>query len=126
MMTLFDDEQILKAYAKDIEDNKERETERKTAERMIKMGKLSLDEILLCVPALSLDELKELEAKVMQLVQTSKIDIKIIAKKRMEQKSMRFLRGNEDVYKERFLIFYLNYKTAKEIFAVIISFSKRL
>lgn len=63
MMTLFDDEQILKAYAKDIEDNKERE-----AERMIKMGKLSLDEILLCVPALSLDELKELEAKVMQLV----------------------------------------------------------
>lgn len=74
MMTLFDDEQILKAYAKDIEDNKERE-----AERMIKMGKLSLDEILLCVPALSLDELKELEAKVMQLVQTSKIDIKIIA-----------------------------------------------
>ncbi len=68
MMTLFDDEQILKAYAKDIEDNKERETERKTAERMIKMGKLSLDEILLCVPALSLDELKELEAKVMQLV----------------------------------------------------------
>lgn len=51
MMTLFDDEQILKAYAKDIEDNKERE-----AERMIKMGKLSLD------------ELKELEAKVMQLV----------------------------------------------------------
>lgn len=30
MMTLFDDEQILKAYAKDIEDSRERETERKT------------------------------------------------------------------------------------------------
>lgn len=56
MMTLFDDEEILEAYTKDIEDNKERETERKTAERMIKMGKLSLDEILLYVPALSLDE----------------------------------------------------------------------
>ena len=79
IMTLFDDEQILKAYTKDIEDNKERETEIKTAERMIKMGKLSLDEILLCVPALSLDELKEIEAKVMQLAQTSKIDIKITA-----------------------------------------------
>ena len=39
MMTLFDDEQILKAYAKDIEDNKERE-----AERMIKMGKLRSEE----------------------------------------------------------------------------------
>ncbi len=35
MMTLFDDEQILKAYTKDIEDNKEKETERKTAERMM-------------------------------------------------------------------------------------------
>ena len=66
MMTLFDDEEILEAYTKNIEDNKERETERKTAERMIKMGKLSLDEILLYVPALSLDELKELEEKVMR------------------------------------------------------------
>jgi hypothetical protein len=40
---------------------------RKTAERMIKMGKLSLDEIALCVPSLSLDELKELEDEIMQL-----------------------------------------------------------
>ncbi len=63
MMTLFDDEQILKAYAKDIEDN----TARETAERMIKMGKLSLDEIALCVPSIPLDELKELETKIMQL-----------------------------------------------------------
>ena len=34
---------------------------------MIKMGKLSLEEISLCVPTLSFDELKELEAEVMQL-----------------------------------------------------------
>ena len=71
MMTLFDDEQILKAYTKDIEDNTARETametERKTAARMIKMRKLSLEDIALCVPSLSLDELKELEAEVMQL-----------------------------------------------------------
>lgn len=67
MMTLFDDEQILKAYTKDIEDNTARETTRETAERMIKIGKLTLDEISLCVPALSLDELKEIEAEVMQL-----------------------------------------------------------
>ncbi len=67
MMTLFDDEQILKAYAKDIEDNKEKETETKTAEKLIKMGKLSLEEIADCVPSLSFDELKEIEAKVMQL-----------------------------------------------------------
>lgn len=65
MMTLFDDEQILKAYTKDIENNKEKETERKTAERMIKKGKLSLEEISDYVPALSMDELKQIEAKVM-------------------------------------------------------------
>lgn len=68
MMTLFDDEQILKAYAKDIEDNKEKETERKTAERMIKDGEMPLDKIARYVPSLSMDELKELEARVMQLV----------------------------------------------------------
>ncbi len=67
MMTLFDDEQILKAYAKDIEENKEKETERKTAERMIKMGKFSLEDIALCVPSIPFDELKKLEAEIMQL-----------------------------------------------------------
>ena len=67
MMTLFDDEQILKAYAKDIEDHKEKETERRTAERMIKKGKMSLEEIADYVPTLSLDELKQMEAKVMQM-----------------------------------------------------------
>jgi len=67
MMTLFDDEQVLEAYAKDIEDSKERETERKTAARLIKKGKMSLDEIADCVPTLSLDELKKLKVEVMQL-----------------------------------------------------------
>ena len=71
MMTLFDDEQILKAYTKDIEDSTARETEkrtaRETAERMIKMGKLSLDEIALYVPSIPLDELKQLETEIMQL-----------------------------------------------------------
>lgn len=67
MMTLFDDEQILKAYTKDIEDSTARETEKRTAKRLIKKGKMSLDEIADCVPALSLDELKKLEAEIMQL-----------------------------------------------------------
>ncbi len=64
MMSLFDDEQIMRTYWKDME----KEMARKTAEKMIKMGKLSLEEICLCVPSLSLDELKELEAEIMQLV----------------------------------------------------------
>ena len=38
-----------------------------TAERMIKDGELSLEKIARYVPALSMEELKELEAEVMQL-----------------------------------------------------------
>ena len=63
MMTWFDDEQILKAYTKDIEDSRDRVT----AERMIKKGKMSLEDIADCVPSLSLEELKELQANIMQL-----------------------------------------------------------
>lgn len=67
MMTLFEDEQILKAYAKGIEDNKEKETERKITERMIKKGEVTLEEIADYVPTVSFDELKEIESKVMQM-----------------------------------------------------------
>ncbi len=63
MMSLFDDEQIMRTYTKDIE----KETERKSAERMIKDGELSLEKIARYVPALSMEELKEIEAEVMQL-----------------------------------------------------------
>lgn len=65
MMTLFDDEQILEAYTEDIKNSEAR----KTAERLIKKGKMSLDEIADCVPSLSFEELKELEAEVMQMAQ---------------------------------------------------------
>ena len=63
MMSLFDEEQIMKMYAKDIE----KEVAIQTAERMIRMGKLSLEEVADCVPSLTLDELKEIESEVMQL-----------------------------------------------------------
>ena len=63
MMSLFDDEQIMKTYLKDFE----KETERKTAERMIKKGKMTLEEIADYIPALSFEELKEIEAEIMQL-----------------------------------------------------------
>ena len=39
-----------------------------TAERLIKKGKMTLEEIDECVPLLSMDELREIERKVMQLV----------------------------------------------------------
>ncbi len=64
MMSLFDEEQIMEMHIKSERRNEARET----AERLLKIGKLTLDEIALCVPSLSLEELKELEAKVMQSV----------------------------------------------------------
>ncbi len=66
MMTLLDDEQILKAYAKDIEDSTVRETAKRTAERMIKKGKMTLEEIAEYVPSLSFEELKKLKEEMMQ------------------------------------------------------------
>ncbi len=63
MMSLFNEEEIMKSFIR----NERHDEARETSERMIKMGKLSLDEIALCVPSLSLDELKELEAEVIQL-----------------------------------------------------------
>ncbi|MCM1543437.1 MAG: hypothetical protein NC121_19585, partial [Blautia sp.] len=67
MMTLFDDEYVLEAYAKEREDNATLREARETAERMIKDGELSLEKIARYVPSLSLDELKALEIEVMQL-----------------------------------------------------------
>ena len=63
MMRLFDEEQIMKSFIR----SERHDEARETAERMIKIGKLSLDEIAQCVPSLTLDELKELEVEVMQL-----------------------------------------------------------
>ena len=60
-MTLFDNEQILKAYAKDIEDTATEKMEKNTAIKMIQKGKLSLEEIAEYIPSLSMKELKELK-----------------------------------------------------------------
>ena len=71
MMTLFSDEYVLGAYAKEIKDmaviETEKATERKTAERFIKKGQMTLEDIADCVPSLTLDELKEIKAEIMHL-----------------------------------------------------------
>lgn len=63
MMSLFDEEQIMKSFIR----SERHDEARETAERLIKKGKMSLEDIADCVPALSFDELKEIEAEVMQL-----------------------------------------------------------
>ena len=67
MMSLFDDEQIMKTYLKDAANTAAYEADKATAKRLIKKGKMSLEDIADCVPTLSFDELKEIEAEVMQL-----------------------------------------------------------
>ncbi len=67
LMTLFDDDQILEAYAKDIADNAALQEARRAAEIMIKDGD-SLEKIARCFPALSMEELKKFEVEVMQLM----------------------------------------------------------
>ena len=66
-MSLFDEEEIMKLYIKSERYEAAQENAKETAKRLIKMGKLSLEEIGLCVPSISMEELKELEAEIMQL-----------------------------------------------------------
>lgn len=63
MMSLFDEEQIIKSFIK----SEKHDEARETSKRLIKKGKMSLDEIAEYVPTLSFDELKELGTEVMQL-----------------------------------------------------------
>ncbi len=63
MMSLFDEEQIMKSFIR----SERHDEARETAERMIRKGRISLEEIADYVPSLSFDELKEIEAEVMQL-----------------------------------------------------------
>ncbi len=63
MMSLFDDEQIMRTYEKDIK----RETLMEKAALMLKKGKINIDEINEYFPELLECDIKELEAEVMQL-----------------------------------------------------------
>ena len=63
MMSLFDEEEILKSFI----ESEIHDEARETAERMIKDGELSLEKIARYIPSLSMAELKELEAEIMQL-----------------------------------------------------------
>ena len=67
MMTLFDDEQILEAYAKDIDDNATHREARENARIMLKNRRITVEEIPNFFPKLTLEDAKELEAEVKQL-----------------------------------------------------------
>jgi hypothetical protein len=62
MMSLFDEEQIMKIYVKDMQ----KETAKETAKKMFEIG-MSFDNVAKCVTLLSFDELREIEAEVLAL-----------------------------------------------------------
>ena len=68
MKFLFDQEEVMEMYVRDERNEAARERDRETAAWLIKMGKLSLEEISIGLPSLSIDELKKLEAEIMQPV----------------------------------------------------------
>ncbi len=63
MMSLFDDEQIMRTYEKDIK----RETLMEKAMLMLKKGKINIDEVSEYFPELLESDIKEIESEVMQL-----------------------------------------------------------
>ena len=68
MMTLFDDDVVLEAYAKDIADRTAYSEAKDNARIMLKNGRITVEEIPRFFPKLTLEDAKELEAEVMQLV----------------------------------------------------------
>jgi hypothetical protein len=67
MMSLFDEEQIMDVFLRDRDRERDKERNKEMARRMIKKGKMTLDEISECVPGLSMEELEQIEAEVMNL-----------------------------------------------------------
>ena len=63
MMSLFDDEQIMRTYEKDIK----RETLMEKAILMLKKGKINIGEVSEYFPELLESDIKEIESEVMQL-----------------------------------------------------------
>ncbi len=63
MMSLFDDEQIMRTYEKDIK----REILMEKAILMLKKGKINIDEVSEYFPELLESDIKEIESEVMQL-----------------------------------------------------------
>ena len=68
MKCLFDQEEVMEMYIRDERNEAARERDWETAARMIRDGEMSLEKIAYYLPSLSIDELKKLEAEIMQPV----------------------------------------------------------
>ena len=64
MMSLFDDEKIMRTHIA----SEKKETARKAAAQMLKLGKLSAEEIAGCFTELSVEDIQEIEKGMLQTV----------------------------------------------------------
>ena len=64
MMSLFDEEQIMRLYIK----SERYEETKENALRLLKLGKISIDEVSDCFPDLLESDIKELEAEILQMI----------------------------------------------------------
>ena len=67
MMSLFDEEEIMRSYIRSERYEAEQEKAKKTAIRLIKQGNMSLEDILE-ITELSVEVVRELESEAMKLV----------------------------------------------------------
>ncbi len=68
MMSLFDEEQIIKSYVKSERYEAAQDKIKEKAILMLEKGKISLDEIQIFFPELSDEEIREVKAQIMKLV----------------------------------------------------------
>lgn len=64
MMTLFDEKRIMRTHIA----SEKKETARKAAEKMLKAGKISVDEIAECFSELTAEDIQEIEKGLLQTV----------------------------------------------------------
>ena len=68
MMALFDEEKIMRTHIASEKKAASKETARKAAERMLRLGKLSAEEIAGCFTELSVEDIQEIEKGLLQTV----------------------------------------------------------
>ena len=68
MMTLFDEDRIMQTYVANKEKEAAKEAVRKTAAKMLRTGKLTVEEIASCCEELSIENVRQMKEKMMQSV----------------------------------------------------------
>ena len=68
MMALFDEEKIMRTHIASEKKAASKETERKAAEQMLRLGKLSAEEIAGCFTEPSVEDIQEIEKGLLQTV----------------------------------------------------------